>query len=514
VDNNCNMVADENCLGLGTFVSTATGDDKNPGTQQKPVQTLQQGMRNATTIGVGTEVYVAAGHYAEKITMVEDMNLLGGYDCDLTTCTWTRASAKNDTAILDVDGEGVLIPATLTRATKIDGFRIMGQDGSGQSRGRTAITVLGSAVISNNRIFGPNISSNGTGVANRSMGVLVLAPAADSKGALLDKNQITGGKSGDASMAVIAENPAAAATPALLHLSGNTIRGGAGGSMGAGVAAFSAGAGSDMIQNDVWAGSASLVSGGAWALVVSDHLFANANTFNAGNTTIACQAGTTRWCGGIESQSGTMTITNNLIFGVPAPLSAGVHLLESERATGVIVLNSNLLDGGGAASSASTTGTLSAALLLEIGSCTTCGFLGAVGHVRNNILQGGTASARFGVYELAPATKQQHPGALENNLFYVSGTLLPTDALYRYFDGSTQTLYTQASQVNALGTMIPAMPPVSKNLSGNPMLDSAYHLTNGSPCINAGTATEAPAADRDGDMRPAGSATDIGPDEF
>jgi hypothetical protein len=40
------------------------------------------------------------------------------------------------------------------------------------------------------------------------------------------------------------------------------------------------------------------------------------------------------------------------------------------------------------------------------------------------------------------------------------------------------------------------------------------HLQSGSPCIDAGTCTGAPAVDVDGDPRPTGSGCDIGADEF
>jgi hypothetical protein len=44
-------------------------------------------------------------------------------------------------------------------------------------------------------------------------------------------------------------------------------------------------------------------------------------------------------------------------------------------------------------------------------------------------------------------------------------------------------------------------------------VSASYHLGSSSPCINAGTSTEAPAKDMDGESRPKGAAIDIGPDE-
>jgi hypothetical protein len=52
------------------------------------------------------------------------------------------------------------------------------------------------------------------------------------------------------------------------------------------------------------------------------------------------------------------------------------------------------------------------------------------------------------------------------------------------------------------------------NLSSDPMLTGAGMLKAGSPCIDAGSAATAPAADLFGNARPAGSAPDIGCHEF
>jgi len=67
---------------------------------------------------------------------------------------------------------------------------------------------------------------------------------------------------------------------------------------------------------------------------------------------------------------------------------------------------------------------------------------------------------------------------------------------------------TTIAQVNAITT-----PPAAMNLTGDPLVNAGGHLTTGSPCINAGTATEAPATDLDGAPRPNG-VPDIGADEM
>src|SRR5450432_41841 len=470
-------------------------------------------MANAAKIGGGADVYVAAAHYPEKVTLVEGSDLLGGYACDANTCSWARDPVANDTAILATDAAGLVIPNTVTRATKIDGFRIMGQDGGGQGRGRSALTVTGgTAVVSNNRIFGPATSSGAGSLQGRSVAVLVQAPSNDKLGILLDSNQITGGAAADSSVALLFENATAAPTPAYGDVRNNTIRGGTSATLAAGVAVYSAGAGSSMSHNDIWSGTALGANGIAWGVMVADHLDINANTINVGNLGTKCPATDVRWCGGLYSQSGTLNITNNVVFGVAAQMSTAIDLGEVEKASGSIVLNSNLLDAAGAAPSGNFVATQSAALIVEIGSCSSCGFNGKVGKVRNNILRGGVGASRFGLYESAPSGKTQHPEALTNNLFFVSTPLGVGDGLYRYFDGTTQTLLTTAAQINQLAASIPSL-TVSSNIAGDPLIDNAFHLASGSPCIDTGTATEAPTSDREGNLRPMRQGYDIGPNE-
>ena len=86
-DNDCDMMDDEGCGGIGTFVSGTIGLPTNPGTQAQPVDTIARGMANAMTIGGAQSVIVAQGHYPEKIQLVEGIDLMGGYQCD-TTSSW------------------------------------------------------------------------------------------------------------------------------------------------------------------------------------------------------------------------------------------------------------------------------------------------------------------------------------------------------------------------------------------------------------------------------------------
>ena len=58
------------------------------------------------------------------------------------------------------------------------------------------------------------------------------------------------------------------------------------------------------------------------------------------------------------------------------------------------------------------------------------------------------------------------------------------------------------------------LPGASANLSAEPLLTATWRLTPSSPCRNAGTATQAPLRDIDGQNRPNEGAFDVGFDEF
>jgi hypothetical protein len=210
----------------------------------------------------------------------------------------------------------------------------------------------------------------------------------------------------------------------------------------------------------------------------------------------------------MDSESATVTFYNNLVYGANAPNSAAVRLGEFEQPAGSVILNGNTLvahapNGGTLAP------TYSAALVLTIGTCTTCGFNAHVGRIRNDILVAEHGANRFGIFEDGPPGRTQQPFALENNIIHIPG-LSGNDALYRAFDGANASLLTTIAAVNAIAL---SSGPVGANVTGDPQLDATGHLGAGSPAMNKGTSTEAPATDMDGETRPRGSAVDIGADE-
>ncbi|MBS1153130.1 MAG: polymorphic outer membrane protein, partial [Myxococcaceae bacterium] len=125
---------------------------------------------------------------------------------------------------------------------------------------------------------------------------------------------------------------------------------------------------------------------------------------------------------------------------------------------------------------------------------------GPRGLVRNNIIHAGLCPTAFAIHEFDVVAD---PRVLENN------DLVPArDGGTLYRDENQSNLVT-AAEVNALLDLTTAL-----NLSADPLFDGGVHLSAGSPCRNAGTATGAPVIDLDGDSRPKESAPDIGADEY
>ena len=496
--------ADGGCAGptcVGTFVSGATGADTNPGTAGKPVKTIAKGMAIAVALGGQQNVYVAASHYPEKVTLVERIDLLGGYDCSAISCTWARDANKNDTAILDPDDEGVLAPATVTRKTLFDGFRVAGK--SGVPNGAPGIAAMslagGTPTVMHCRLTGGAVTGGAPNAT--SIGLVVAGAPNDAAGALIEQNAISGGTSTDESIGVLfTSRVASVAGPSVAVLRSNKIRGGAA-SVTTGVSAFTSGLGTVIERNDIASGTSSAASGASWGIIVGSTMTIDANHINTDvNSGAACPTSAAgSFCGGIHSLGSTTTIVNNVVRGAKGPRTCAVLLTDGEEGLGTVVLNGNTLDGGG---NAGPDGSVSAAVALRISQ----GMSATLGKVRNNILLGGSNKNRYGVFEDATAGKTARTVALENNDFWNVG-VPRNDFAYRVWNGNAGTDVTFAQ----LGT-IPAPVP-SGNLGVDPLLDATYHLTVTSPMIDKGTSTEAPLDDLDGNSRPKGAAIDIGADE-
>ncbi|HMR09901.1 MAG TPA: choice-of-anchor Q domain-containing protein, partial [Polyangiaceae bacterium] len=319
---------------------------------------------------------------------------------------------------------------------------------------------------------------------------------------LIENNDITSGESPNAESAgIFTSSPPNSNAKVYVEITNNRVRSGKA-NYTSGLSIHSTGPGTRITGNDIVAGEST--NSGSWGISISRIASIDSNRINLDPTSRPKCALAKYWCGGINSESSTTIITNNVVFGANHASSAALYITEFEQPAGTVIANSNYLDGAGNGNG------MSAAVAMQHGQC--CGQVATVGRLINNIFAAGTGGARFGVYEVkvtSPSVRAAHPETLQNNLFFLPS---PTaqDALYHYWNGSTTSLKKTDAEVNALAAQLG---PVSGNLSADPLVDATYHLQAGSPAIDKGIAADAPALDFEGEARPKGTAHDIGPDE-
>ena len=496
---------------IGTYVATEAtrGDDGNPGTQASPVRTIAQGMKNAEILlgqtGVAQTVFVAEGHYDEKVVLIEGISLRGGHQCNVDACSWARDPKVFKTEIHDVDDEGVLAPATVSRKTRIEGFGLLAATGDPSATlGSAAMTLEGgSPTIFDNVIQGAGV----TGGTKRSVALEVLGSTSrlDVGGALIDQNTILGGDAASESIALAFEAKASA-SPGAAAVATVTLNDIHGGDAPNSFAIFASRSGSATLvkRNFISAGTS---DGHSWGIVVSSVMTIDGNEINRDQATGSC-AQSDSWCGGILSLSSSSVIANNLVFGTNGPRTAAIYLQEVVGPAGTCIVNGNTLDGSAAGAVNAGTG-VSAAIAVQIGMCDSCNFKGFVGRVRNNVLLGGANQQRYGVYEEGVLGKTIHLEALTNNDFFFAPVAASTDVVYHMWKGDHSGDFGFA-ELNMIAT---ASDQPVMNFNADPLLDGAWHLGPGSPCIDKGTAKEASVHDIDGDGRPKGLGVDIGADE-
>ncbi len=507
VDGSTNCTNPADCpADSGTFVSTLTGADSNPGSKTQPLKTIAAGLAKARMLGGDQSVFVAQGAYPEKVTLVQGVDLNGGYECNTSTCSWGRDLTAFETTITNQDFEGVLAPAGVTSATLLGGFKIVGKDGVPPAApGSVGVTIAGSApTLRGNKIIGGNVTGGGASAADRSIGVAVRSTGSNI--AQIENNDITGGAAIGLSAALTMEQISGVTSS--VAVTSNVLRGGTA-RRSDGIAAFGAGPGTIISNNDITAGSS--MNGASNGIETTSSLLIDGNRINTDAATVGTCTLTPTWCTGIASFGGTHTITNNVVYGPKGNRTTAVFLVESEIPAGMVVVNANYLNGGGSGGPASgTTRNTSAGLVVSIGSCNNCGLKGMVGRIRNNILDGGNNLDRFGVREDPAQNKTQTVEVLQANDIWFSTNLA----------GRNDTLY---RQVSSFGTPIDiksvvvlnngSSPVASQNLNDDPLVDATWHLHSNSPCVNAGVPTESPGKDFEGDVRPGAGIIDIGADE-
>src|SRR6185295_5478870 len=278
--------------GLGTFVSAMTGADTNPGTQAMPVMSIGQGMLNAVTLGGPQTVIVAEGTYGEKVTLAEGIDLQGGYQCDPTSCTWARDTTQHPAIIANIDFEGVLAPAGVTQVTHLDGFRIVGLDGSPAAPPGSAGVSLkgGSPTITRNEIVGGAVTASGVFASDRSIGI-ALHSTTDPAGVIIQGNDIGGGTSSNLSTGLLFDDYPGPGT-VLASVERNVIHGGAG-RRSTGITSWNSLPGTIITGNAIRGGNAD--GGPSSGIEVGSTMTIDSNLINT-DQALTC-INTTEWCG-------------------------------------------------------------------------------------------------------------------------------------------------------------------------------------------------------------------------
>jgi len=503
VDNACgeNPDPEDTCLGIGTFVSAAIGDDSNPGTTAEPLRTIKAGMTNAATLGMMQPVFVAEGQYDEDITLVEGVDLWGGYSCvDKTDCSWTRDWTTYISTIGCQDNDGIVAGDEITAETTIDGFTVIGHSGNpGNGNHLSAFFIQGTPRIINNHVSGGD-AQGCTSCSTRAIVVTGLPSAVERT--LIEGNVIEGGSSG-----VSVSNGIEVSNGGTADILANEITGGDG--TWSHAITLSANAGQvSVIENDVHAGSCGSSTGtGTTGAIRIGHSIApliDRNRINADSNLVgSCSSYAGNWWNtGIESEGSAAIVTNNVIYGVPAPRSAAVLLADCEGTCqpSQVELINNTLDGSGVTSS------VSAAVVFKTFKQ---GQNIQVGKVANNILLGGVSATSYGGLEdVSTATGVGVGGSTAEPKTFDNNDIWGATVLYRAWDGTQDQLFLDIAAVNS------GVNGANENISADPALDATLHLTAGSPCIDKGTSSgNPPTWDIDGDGRPQGVEVDIGADE-
>jgi Putative metal-binding motif len=505
-DNDCDGTDDNPavCGGIGTYVSELIGSAANPGTQADPVATIAQGIANAQQIGGGHDVYVGEGNYGEAVDLVEGISLLGGFHCDPTTCDWAHDPTTYVSTIENQTRRGIYADVNITQATSLDGFTVEGLDtngqGSFQSPGTVGITVAGGTpVIANNRIEAGSETNCSDFNSCNAIGVRVLGPTNDPGiGVRIENNQVIAGSSESRGCAGIA----LARVPApIAKITGNWIKGGTC-NYNRALDGWSSGFGTEIRNNQIFAGTSN--NGTSFAMIVSGYTVIDGNRINHDPAEVGtCNSTNNFLCGGIEAEGATSTITNNVIFGMPAQSrSTALFVGDGEVPFGLVIVNGNTLHGGGG--SGGNQANTSTALACR----TSQGTNATVGRFGNNILIAGTGAERFGFYEMDQNNGRTcEPILYENNDLFFEPQGGSQDVMHRQWTGQgQQVLQLTIGDVNNL-------PYAQNNVDSDPLLDATWHLGAGSPMIDKGTAMDAPATDIDNEPRPQGAAIDIGADE-
>ncbi len=131
-----------------------SGSDANAGTRSAPMATIQAAIDAADNGGQGADVYVAAGSYAESLTLRSRVSVYGGFD----PATWQRDVEANRPV---VSGDAVAVHGVISNSLTVEGLEIVAADATGTGASSIAVFLDNSADVTLRR----NILTAGAGTA-------------------------------------------------------------------------------------------------------------------------------------------------------------------------------------------------------------------------------------------------------------------------------------------------------------------------------------------------------------
>ena len=145
-------LVDSNCDGIdgdeadAVFVAPSGSDAATCGGMAEPCATIQWGVDRATSIGA-SNVFVAAGDYAESVVLADGVSMFGGYDAGVG---WSRDPGAHVSRITGVDGaiEGralTLLVDAVSAPTVVADMTLVGPDATGSlpgGQGRSSYVVV------------------------------------------------------------------------------------------------------------------------------------------------------------------------------------------------------------------------------------------------------------------------------------------------------------------------------------------------------------------------------------
>ncbi len=311
------------------YVNAAATGANNGTSWADAYQTVQPAL---TAAPAGTQIWVAAGRYVERITLKEGVALYGGFVGTEDPNTFdlaTRNFAAHET-ILDGNQSGSVVtaPSSATAACRIDGFTIT--NGKATNGGGVYLSTS-SPTIANNRIFANTANSNGGGLYVSSSSPTLVANSISSNRAVYG---IGGGLYESASSATITGNSITDNTASVgggLHLTSsassvtnNTVADNIATSSGGGL--FLTACTTTKIANNVIATNCASLGGGVYlssstALIANNTILHNLATFRGGGLCALLSSPTIANnivafnSSGIYGQQALPTLRNNCVYG-------------------------------------------------------------------------------------------------------------------------------------------------------------------------------------------------------